>query len=148
MDHRKKYFQRLTDIGKRIIKSKAFKKTASVFVCIVLVVLMCKVTLWTANTVYTGGWKAVYWEIFQGGDIDKLDTEYDEEWMIGKTRGEIMEKYGKFDEYSKHEGVYFVLYPSSKVSRIRLIMWFEGDQLNNDQICTSISREQGIPAGG
>ena len=38
---------------------------------------------------------------------DSLNSDsYDEEWMIGKTRNEIEERYGEFDSYSV-DGYYY-----------------------------------------
>lgn len=77
-----------------------------------------------------------YFEICYDGDIDELWIKYDEEWMVGKTRDEIIARYGPFDEPS----VYII--HSGPLDDDYLLMWF-----NEDDVCTSAERIGRYPGG-
>lgn len=83
--------------------------------------------------------KFPYFEICYDSDLDELWIKYDEEWIIGKTRDEIIARYGPFDAGSayiigdRHE---------DELDRDYLWMWF-----NKDGVCTSTERIGGYPGG-
>lgn len=77
-------------------------------------------------------------EIFQDGDIEKLNIPYDEEWMIDKSRDQIVERYGEHSPYG------YVIY---SYGGIDITTWYLGLRYDENGICTGTYRIDSIPGG-
>lgn len=128
-------------------------KTALIVTCCVLYEFTFIATAMITPILLFGG--DPFYEIFIR-DPYKIETEYDEEWMIGKTLDEITEKYGQPNhghpkiEYSPVVG-YAIKYERKQhnsdswgYETIFIVMEFdlgEDGRLNGTDICTGTHRE-------
>jgi len=125
----------------KIGKMSTRKRIAVIVGCAAAIILICGVCVFLLAASFPGGFNELKYNILYQGDPYKVPTDVDEEWLIGKTRGEIVERYGFYRGWTK-----VILDRGYEEYDIIIFCYYDDadpDEIKDSDVCTRTHRYVG-----